>query len=166
MDLYLVRHAIAAERDPARWPNDALRSLTPQGTKRFRQAARGLARVVSEVDVVLSSPYVRAWETAKILAAEAGWPAPIRCDALAADRGHQEVMKILLRKAAGRAIALVGHEPGLGLLAAYFLLGDAARPILELKKGGVACLQIEGRPRSGSALLRWVLPPELLRLLA
>jgi phosphohistidine phosphatase SixA len=73
-------------------------------------------------------------------------------------------MKVLSRKTTGSAIALVGHEPNLGLLAAHLLLGGAARPILKLKKGGVACLRIQGRP--ASALVRWVLPPALLRRLA
>jgi phosphohistidine phosphatase len=154
MDLYLVRHAFAGKRDPARWPDDAQRPMTPEGARRFRQAARGIGRVAPKVEAVLSSPYARAWETAKILAAEAGWPAPIRCDALAGARGYSEVMKVLSRKTAGGAIALVGHEPNLGLLAAHLLLGDAARAILELEKGGwPACGSLAGpaRPRPSFA---------------
>src|SRR5215471_19083588 len=82
MYLYLVRHAIAFEPDPAQWPDDRDRPLTPEGEKRFRQAALGLRELVPSVDAVLSSPLVRAWQTAAILARKAGWPEPQRFDAL------------------------------------------------------------------------------------
>ena len=67
MDLYLVRHAVAYKRDYERWPNDADRPLTPEGEEDFRAVARSLGRIVPEVEVLLSSPYVRAWRTAEIL---------------------------------------------------------------------------------------------------
>lgn len=162
MDLYLIRHAIAADRDPVAWPDDARRPLTREGAKRFRQAARGLRRLVPEIDTVLSSPYVRAWETAKILASDAGWPAAIRCDALAANGPPSGVVRVVARRASATAVALVGHEPSLSKLAAYLILGEAARPILALKKGGIACLRVAGRPQPASATLRWVLPPKVL----
>ena len=76
MYLYLVRHAIAHGRDPECWPDDSRRPLTPEGEEDFRGAARGLGRVVPEVDMLLSSSYERAWRTAEILAEQAGWPAP------------------------------------------------------------------------------------------
>src|ERR671917_2936324 len=74
--LYLVRHAVAHGRDPERWPDDTRRPLTPEGEEEFMGAARGLGRVVPEVDVLLGSPYERAWRTAEILAEQTGWPAP------------------------------------------------------------------------------------------
>lgn len=166
MDLFLIRHAIAAERDAAAWPDDAERPLTPEGRDRFSRAARGLSVIVPAVEVLLSSPYARAWETAKILAGEAGWPAPVRCDALAADRNPTEVVGLLAGGRAAERVALVGHEPNLSALAAFLLLGDAARPMLEMKKGGVACLRLEGKIRPAAARLRWVLPPKVLRRLA
>jgi broad specificity phosphatase PhoE len=66
-------------------PMTPIAPLTPDGARGFRKAARGLRRVVPKVDGVLSSPYVLAWETAKVLAAEAGWSAPIRCYAVAGE---------------------------------------------------------------------------------
>ena len=68
MDVYLVRHAIADHRDPARWPNDAQRPLTAKGIARFRSAARGLHRIVPELRSS-REPHARAWETAEILVA-------------------------------------------------------------------------------------------------
>ena len=77
LDLYVVRHAVAYERDAERWPDDARRPLTPKGEQRFQEAVKGLTSVAApEVEVVLSSPFARAWRTAEILA-EAGWAAPV-----------------------------------------------------------------------------------------
>src|SRR5213079_2536476 len=67
MDICLIRHAIAAQRDPEQWPDDRDRPLTPKGEQRFRKTARGLAGVVPRMDVVFSSPLERAWRTAAIL---------------------------------------------------------------------------------------------------
>ncbi|HEV7666153.1 MAG TPA: histidine phosphatase family protein, partial [Chloroflexota bacterium] len=63
MDLFLVRHGVAFDPDPAQWPDDTQRPLTPEGEKRFLASARGLGRLVPAVDVVLSSPWPRAWRT-------------------------------------------------------------------------------------------------------
>jgi phosphohistidine phosphatase len=76
VEVYLVRHAAAFERDPDRWPDDSQRPLTPEGEEEFRLAARGLARMASRVDAILSSPYRRAWRTAEILSELDSWPAP------------------------------------------------------------------------------------------
>ena len=77
MDLYLVRHAIAFDFDTSQWPDDSQRPLTPEGQKRFSRAARAW-RARPSVDLVLSSPWVRAWQTAELLESEAGWPRPVR----------------------------------------------------------------------------------------
>src|SRR3954468_17149609 len=93
MDVYLVRHAIAATRDSAQWPDDSERPLTSEGEARFRKAARGLRRVAARVDVVLASPYVRAWQTAEILERAAGWPAPERAPELEAMRSTADAVE-------------------------------------------------------------------------
>ena len=165
MDLYVVRHAIAFERDPARWPDDSKRPLTPEGELRFRRAARGLARIAPEVDVLLSSPFARAWRTAEILEDRAGWPAARRCDALASDHPPQQAVEALTALAPVGAVGVVGHEPHLHLLISLLLAGDPERVHVELKKGAVAALRVEGDLRPGSASLRWVLPPRTLRSL-
>jgi phosphohistidine phosphatase len=163
MDVCLVRHAIAEDRDPARWPDDARRPLTPEGAERFRRAARGLHRLVPEVDAVLTSPYVRAAQTAEILREESGWPEAERCDALAAVASPADVLPHLRGKAGAAAVALVGHEPFLSLLASLLLTGADERLALELKKGGVVLLAFPGEPSPGAASLRWSAPPRLLR---
>src|SRR5205085_3862257 len=84
--LYLVRHAFAGHADAARWPDDAKRPLTADGVRRFRPAAEGLRRLAPDVDVVLSSGYTRAWQTAELLHEVTGWPVPEACAALEAER--------------------------------------------------------------------------------
>jgi phosphohistidine phosphatase len=157
VDLYVVRHAEAFERDPARWPDDALRPLTREGEKTFRRVARGLAAVTKPPRTVLASPYERAWRTAELLAEEARWPAPERFESLEADRHAERALAALAERADEGRLALVGHEPMLGLLCGLLLGGSA----LELKKGAVVRLAVRAFEPSG-ATARWLLPPKVL----
>lgn len=168
MDLYLVRHAIAFDRDPGEWPDDALRPLTPDGERRFAEAARGLQRLTpgAEIDAVLSSPFVRAWRTAELLTEHARWPAPEPCAELGAAQPPTAVLGALRERSGMGALALVGHEPLLSELASLLLSGDEAGLSLEMKKGGVARLQFDGAAQPGRAVLTWLLAPRVLRSLA
>jgi phosphohistidine phosphatase len=163
MYVYLVRHAIAFEPDPEAWPDDRERPLTPAGEKRFRRVARGLSTLVKNVDLVLSSPLTRAWQTAEILEKRAGWPAPTRFEALEPGRSPAEVFDGLQPHASATAVALVGHEPSLHELAAYLLSSDANRTRLVMKKGGAACLIFQSGVQAGEAELEWLVPPRFLR---
>jgi phosphohistidine phosphatase len=163
MDVYLVRHAIAFDPDPTKWPDDRDRPLTPKGEKRFARAARGLADLVDSVDVVLSSPFARAWRTAELLHIEGGWPAPTRCDALEAGRAPAEALLALQPYASSAAVALVGHEPSMHELASYLMTAEANHAQVEFRKGGVARLSLDAALRPGSATLRWLLQPKVLR---
>lgn len=165
MDLYIIRHAIAGEPASLQWPDDGRRPLTPEGRKRFREAARGLARLVPSVDLHLASPLTRAWQTAEILEAEAGWPAPIACEALAGSGVAEAVAAVLLQHRARASVALVGHEPGVSDLVSHLLTGAARQARVEFKKGAVACLALPEGPLPGAACLRWLLPPRVLRAL-
>jgi phosphohistidine phosphatase len=164
-EVYLVRHAVAEDRDAGRWPDDSLRPLTGEGVERFARAARGLRRLVPTVQLLLSSPYLRAWQTAEILREKAGWPAPERCAALAAACPPEAALAVLRDRGGAGSIALVGHEPYLSSLASLLLAGDSAAVQLELKKGGVLALASDGDPGSGGALLRWSASPKILRAL-
>jgi phosphohistidine phosphatase len=165
MDLFLVRHAIAGQPDPVQWPDDRDRPLTPEGEKRFKRAAAGMKELVSKVDVMLSSSLARAWRTAELLEKNAGWPKPIRCDALEPGRAPAEVLQALQPYIGAGSVALVGHEPSLHELASYLLTADTAHAQLEFRKGGAACLEISQELQPGSARLRWLLPPRVLRAL-
>jgi phosphohistidine phosphatase len=165
MELYLVRHAIAAERDPNRWPDDGERPLTAQGEARFRVAARGLKQIVPTVELVLSSPMVRAWRTAEILTEEAGWPDPKPEPALEAERRLTQAVAALRGQADRQTVAVVGHEPNLSQLAGHLIAGAEDGLAIEVKKGGVVCVALDAvRPNSG--WLRWSASPKILRSLA
>ena len=164
MEVILVRHAIAHERNPRRWPDDSQRPLTPEGALKFRKGARGIAACLPPKCVLLSSPFVRARETASILAGVARLGKAIECAELAANQPAQRGFE-LLRSRKESAVALVGHEPWLSEFLAEALGGADARFDIEFKKGGAASLEFTGRPRPGCATLRWLLPPRVLRSL-
>ena len=163
MNVYLIRHAVAHKRDQERWPDDSRRPLTPEGEEDFEGAARGLARIVPEVDVLLSSPYERAWRTAEILAEQAGWPAPETLPALEPDIPPEKVVIALETYAGKQSIALAGHRPGLHELAVYLLTGDAGGADMKIKKGGVVCIEFDDAPKAGAGKLRWLFTPKVHR---
>lgn len=162
MELLLVRHGIAAERDVSEWPDDSARPLTEDGAERFRRAARGLGRLVPKVDRLLTSDYARASQTAAILSDEVGWPAAEPLEELRPGASLERFLDVLVPLAGAEAVALVGHEPELSELASSLVTGDDAMAI-ELKKGGVISLGIDGTPTPGTAVLFWAIPPRVLR---
>lgn len=165
MDLYLVRHAVAHSRDYEHWPNDAERPLTPEGEESFQETARGLEEIVPEIEVVLSSPYVRAWRTAEILAEQTGWPAPGVLPALEPEIPPEKVVAVLETYGEVDSLALVGHRPGLHELASYLLTGRRDTLNVGLKKGGAACIRFAGAPEPGAGKLRWLVTPKLVAVL-
>lgn len=166
MDLYLIRHAAAFGRDPDRWPDDSRRPLTREGEEEFRFAARGLIGLTSRVDVILSSPYLRAWRTAQILSELDSWPAPEPSPVLEPTLPPEKAAQELYSYADAGTIAVVGHRPGLHELAAYLLTGEGDGLEIGLKKGGVACIRFDDTPAPGAGELRWLLTPKVLRSLA
>jgi phosphohistidine phosphatase len=163
MELLLIRHAIAFERDRSRWPDDALRPLTGLGEKRMQKAATGLHRLGVAPARVLVSPLVRARRTAEILADEARWPDATVIDDLAPGRPPAPLFAILAARRAG-PLAVVGHEPDLGYLLAY-CLGIPRSLNVEFRKGGVACVGFADGLRPGRGELKWLLTPRVLRAL-
>ncbi len=161
MDIYLVRHAIADDRHPERYPNDAARPLTDEGIAKFREAARGLRRIAPDVDLTLASPYVRAWDTAVLLHEEAGWPEPVECPEIEAVKPAAGALPLLDAHADHGAVALVGHEPFLSNLVSLLVCGDEDALRMEFKKGGVALVRVHG----GHGHLLWSATPKLLRAL-
>jgi phosphohistidine phosphatase len=164
MEVYLVRHAIAYERSRARWPDDAKRPLTGAGKHKFRKAARGLARLVPKSALLLTSPFVRARDTALILARVAKLRSPIEVPELASGKPAREAFD-LLRARKKAAIVLVGHEPNLGIFLSAALAGDRASLQIAFKKGGAACIAFARGIGPRQATLKWLMPPHALRTL-
>jgi phosphohistidine phosphatase len=153
--LHLLRHAHAG--DALEWQgDDDLRPLTSRGRKQAERLGRFMCEHGIRPDVIVSSPLVRALQTAEIVAAELGMT--VRRDArLASDFGKGDLWA-LLDELGAREPLLVGHEPDLSALLSY--LTDS--PGLPMKKGTLATVDLETRLADGDGVLRWLLPPDLL----
>jgi phosphohistidine phosphatase len=163
IELYLVRHAIAAERGDE-WPDDAKRPLTERGISRFNDVVRGLERLDVSIDEIFTSPLVRARQTADLLATGMKGKATVKTlDALAPEHAPATVMTQLARAAKRSRVALVGHEPGLGELAAHLI---GAQRALAFRKGGIARIDLGSITSRRAGSLIWFLPPKVLRQLA
>ena len=165
MDLDIVRHATALERNPDRWPDDSERPLSPEGEEEFRLAARGLARIAPRMDAILSSPFQRAWQTAQILAELDSWPAPQSFPVLEPTLPPEKAVLALEAHSDADSVTVVGHRPGLHELAAYLLTGRSDGLEIGIEKGGVVRIGFDGSVEPGAGELRWLLTPELLRSL-
>ena len=151
MNLYLIRHAEAIER--TREVPDAQRHLTPKGRLFFRKTAKQWIKKGALPDGIVSSPLVRAVQTAEILAEEIGFRGPlIVTDKLAPGFGRADLRAILSKCAGAKEVALVGHEPDLGDLVASLLSLPSTRP---LKKGEVVALQLPRKSALSPAVFLW-----------
>ncbi len=160
--LYLVRHAIAAERG-RQWPDDAKRPLTHKGAARMRQIVLGLRDLGVEFDLVLTSPLVRARQTAELLIAGVrSKPTLEVTEALAPGEPPVKVAAMLAKHSGRCSIALVGHEPGLGELAAWLV--GAPEPFV-MKKGGVCRVDVSALPPARHGQVIWLATPKMLRAL-
>jgi phosphohistidine phosphatase len=162
-ELYVVRHAIAAERGDD-WPDDTKRPLTERGISRFKESVQGLKGLDAVIEEIFTSPLVRARQTADLLAAGVeGRPSVKVLEALAPGQAPATVMAQLAKLAKRRRVALVGHEPDLGELAAYLV--GARRP-LPFKKGGICRIDVASLSTKAAGTLVWFVTPKILRKLA
>jgi phosphohistidine phosphatase len=160
LEVYLIRHGVAAERSKE-WPDDSKRPLTPEGLVRLRKEARALNDLDIGFDQIISSPLVRTRQTADVFAEVLkGHPPVALSDALAPAGTPAAVMQELTKHVRKARVALVGHEPNLGELAAELI---GARAPLEFKKGGICRIDFDVLPPKGTGRLRWFLTPKMLR---
>jgi len=171
MHLYIIRHAIAAQTPPQTKsgnPNDdSQRPLTKAGSEKMRQIARGLRNLEEQIDLILSSPYLRAVQTAHILAKtyELKNDRIILSEDLTPTGDQDSLINSINELYAGNtSIALVGHEPSLSRLISSLLSGDPTLPII-MKKGGVCRLSVETLRYDRCATLDWLLwPAQLVKI--
>jgi phosphohistidine phosphatase len=159
IELYLIRHGLAEERGEA-WPDDTKRPLTEEGMTKLRKSARALERLGISFDVIITSPLVRTRQTAELIAA--GFePKPhiVAAESLAPGGSSAAVIADLEKHARRERVALVGHEPGIGELAARLI---GSRHAVPFKKGGVCRIDVASLPPSGPGELRWLLTPKIL----
>lgn len=162
IELYLIRHGLAAARGDD-YPDDAKRPLTPDGAARLRREARGLQALGVVLDQILTSPLVRAKQTAEVLAQVQDDKPPIaQVEALAPGGTPAQVVNALAEYSRRKAIALVGHEPNMGELAAKLL---GTRTAIAFKKGGICRIDFDALPPSKAGRLVWFATPKMLRKL-
>ena len=163
MKLYVLRHGVAEEVSSD--GDDASRRLTPTGRRKLRIAAAGMRSIGLRFDLILTSPFARAAETAAIVAeALGGDPAPQEIAALEQGVAPVETVRALQPFSRYERVLIVGHEPGLSGIVALLLTGSAEGLKLLVKKGGLVALEMRDSARAG-ATLRWMLTPRHLRRL-
>ena len=167
MQVFLLRHAIAETRDPERYPVDADRPLTREGKARMARAARGMRALGLRFDVVLTSPLLRARQTARVVAPMFRPHPPVRAlRPLSPGGGTGGVFAALEAVPAGASVLLVGHDPDLARLAGAMMLEPRADLPVAFKKGGLCRIDFEGLAKSGRGRLVFLLTPKILRRLA
>lgn len=157
MELYILRHGQAADRATGGYANDAERPLTADGEIEVLGVAGGLARTGVGLDLLLTSPLVRARQTAELVASvlPAG-DGPVACPALAIG----DLAAILAAVRAGQRVMVVGHNPSLGELAGWLAFGDPGS-IVPLRTAGVCRIDLGPGMGPGDGDLRWLLTPRL-----
>ena len=156
VELYLLRHADAG--DPMTWTgDDAERPLSQKGRRQAKRLGSLLAEIKLRPDVILTSPKVRAADTAKIVG-KAVSVKPQKDDRLGTSVELGDLAGLLAGNQDARRVVLVGHDPDFSTLASS-LTGAA----IELKKGAIARIDLaDGGPRAGGGALRWLVPPGVL----
>jgi phosphohistidine phosphatase len=164
MHLYLIRHGIAVDREDPHCPPDTERPLTPKGMKRSHTAALGLRALGVRPNAVLTSPWLRAVQTAEIFCEAFGYSCKkmIRTDALKGTSAPGDLLREL-QSLKTKVVFCFGHEPHLHLVIGHILHTSAK--ITEIKKAGLALLELERlSPPQGKLLALY--PASTLRLLA
>ncbi|MFY9610135.1 MAG: phosphohistidine phosphatase SixA [Blastocatellia bacterium] len=166
MELYLIRHALAQQLGLKNDFTDEKRTLTSEGRERMREAARGLRKLGVQLDLLLTSPLVRAVETAEIVADAMGFSKKeiIPTDKLAPG-GSADDLFAEIKSHSVESVALVGHQPDLGEMMAK-ILQTRGKLSIDLKKGSVCCINVVETVPSLRGELVWLMTPKQLRLLA
>jgi phosphohistidine phosphatase len=159
LELYLIRHGLAAERG-GEWPDDSKRPLTSDGIAKLRKEVKALEDLDVAFDQIISSPLVRTRQTADVFAQMKNKPAVVTADALAPAGTPSGVIQEIAKHIRKGRIALVGHEPNLGELAAQLI---GAREPLEFKKGGICRIDFDVLPPKGLGTLKWFVTPKMLK---
>ena len=162
MKLYIIRHAIAVDEGTSDYESDSQRPLTDKGRRKMRQVARALRNLGVEFDLILSSPYVRARETAEILAEVFKMKKKLVFSDNLIPLGNPDLLITEVNeKYSVDSLAVVGHEPHLSTLVGL-LAAENGKIDVTLKKGGVCYLSADDLHHEHRATIEWLLPPGLL----
>ena len=167
MNLFILRHGIAVDPGTHGYENDSERPLIPKGERRLRAAAMAMKKLELTFDLILSSPFIRAKQTAEIIAEELKLNKRLEFSDELASGGSS---KTLIQKLSGwepapENVLLVGHEPSLSRLISLLVSGGANAAI-EMKKGGLCKLETTELRHGQCARLAWLLTPAQMELMA
>lgn len=163
MKLLVIRHAVAMDQQAfARTErSDDLRPLSAEGTREMEQVAKGLRAEIKTLDLLATSPLLRARQTADIVADAYGiGPAEIT-DLLVPGASMEEFEEWCASRGENKVVAVVGHEPHLGCLVTWLMVGRGESRI-RLRKGGACLLEFESQVHRDSGTLNWLLTPRQL----
>jgi len=159
MRLYLVRHGIASDHIGGAVTRDSERPLTEEGIAEMKLVARALTKINKKPDLILSSPLVRARQTAEIIADAFGVTVTLT-DSLAPAGSAASIFKAINRHEGVNQAYLVGHEPDMGMLANK-LLWAGLECEMPFKKAAVMRIDVADMPPTSPGLLKWYMPPKL-----
>jgi phosphohistidine phosphatase len=167
MNLYLLRHGLAVEPGTPGYTKDAERPLTPKGKRKLWKLAAGMQRMELDFDLILSSPCLRARQTAEIIAEAFNLRKKLELSDTLTPSGSARKLIDYLSQLDPRPqeILLVGHEPCLSQLIALLVAGQDALP-LALKKGGLCKLSADSLGSGRCATLEWLLTPKQMALMS
>ena len=162
MKLYIVRHGIAIGREDPKCPPDPERYLTEEGLEKTKQVAKGVAALGVTGDLFLTSPYVRAAQTAEIFASALEYAKQKirRTDLLLPGAEPSQFFRELAKEKQASAVFLFGHAPQLDDVIATAL--GSKKHLTGLKKAGVALIELK-RVSPPIGLLAWLATPKILR---
>jgi phosphohistidine phosphatase len=164
MQLLVIRHGIAedAEKFAASGEDDSRRPLTKSGRRKMKEVAAGLLELVESIDVIAASPLVRAQQTAGIVAKAFDGMSVETVEALSPESDPADLVDWLGKHATAEVVAVVGHEPHLGMLVTW-LMTERRESQVAMSKGGAALLEFDSRVAARSGTLQWLLTGSQLR---
>lgn len=162
MKIYLVRHSNAVDQGTPGYEDDSLRPLTEDGRDKIKKIASALRKLGLKPDLIVSSPYLRARQTAEILAKVLKYKQELAfSDALIPMGNADNIIGEINEKYNVDELVLVGHEPCLSSLISTLGSGNPNLAI-DIKKGGVCCLSSDNLHIERKAVLEWLLTPKIL----
>lgn len=166
MKIYLIRHSNAVDPGTPGYEDDSLRPLTEKGRDKMKDIASALKELDVKPDLIVSSPYVRAQQTAEILAKVLKYKQELAFSETLVPMGNADnIIGEINEKYSVDELVLVGHEPCLSVLIGTLIAGNPELTI-NLKNGGVCCLSSDDLHTERKAVLEWLLTPKILSELA
>jgi len=164
MKIVIIRHGTAEELETKSGRDDASRNLTKEGRKKMAKAAKGLVRITPKVDLIATSPLIRAVQTGEIVAKAYRGTRTLQIAALSPRKPPANLIEWLNAHPPDATVALVGHEPHLSTVIGWLTTG-LQESFVVLKKGGAALIEAETPVAPGRGKLHWLTKPSELRKL-